>query len=417
MNSLVYWIWLSLACTPDTPTFAKLISSFDTAEEIYSAEDREIRACIGAKTSDCAKLLNKDLSRAEEIYNFCVTKQIGILTYDDENFPITLRDIPTPPVLLYYRGHLPDFTSSFRCAVVGTRLLSQYGRKNAFSLGYDLASAGAIVVSGMALGIDSVALAGALSAGGTTVAVIGSGIDVCYPIQHKKLAREIVKRGCVFTEYAPGTKPERFNFPRRNRLISGLCAATVVVEGKESSGSLITARHAFSQGRTVYAVPGNVGDPGSQVSNLLLKNGAKVCTSADDIVNDFEKIYLGKLNPFTMPERLPVNMMNVLREYEIGCVTPSDDIFRAPKANKPQNNEAQNAINKKLDDATAPEPTSFDKQTLKLYKRIPADTDCSIEDLVDDENDLRSVTRLLLKLEMGRFIKMLPGDRVMRNIK
>ena len=271
MNSLVYWIWLSLSCTPDTPTFSKLISSFDTPEEIYSASDREIRACVGSRASDCSRLVDKDLTRAEEIYNFCTSKGVGILTYSDDNFPISLKNIPTPPVLLYYRGILPDFSRGFRCAVVGTRSLSDYGRKNAFNLGFDLASAGATVVSGMAIGIDGVALAGALAAGGTTIAVIGSGIDVCYPAQHKKLAREIVKRGCVFTEYAPGTAPDKINFPRRNRLISGLCAVTVVVEGRERSGTLITARHAMSQERAVYAVPGNINDPGSQVTSLLLK--------------------------------------------------------------------------------------------------------------------------------------------------
>ena len=372
-------------------------------------------------------MIDKDLTRAEEIYNFCTSKGVGILTYSDDNFPESLKDIPTPPVLLYYRGKLPDFTRGFRCAVVGTRWLSAYGRKNAFNLGYDLACAGATVVSGMALGIDGVAQAGALAAGGTVIAFIGSGIDICYPIQHKKLAREIVKRGCVFTEYAPGTAPEKINFPRRNRLISGLCAATVVVEGRERSGSIITARHAMSQGRTVYAVPGNVGDTGSQVTNLLLKNGAKVCTSADDIVRDFEKIYLGQLNPFTMPERLPVNMNDVLKEYEIGCVTPSDDIFRSSnsgrKKEKSNINETDNTINSeyksdaKVSSDASPLLLSFDKDTLILYKKIPADTDCSIEELVDADNDLKKVTRLLLKLEMGRFVKMLPGDRVMRNIK
>ena len=178
MDNLVYWIWLSLACTPDSCTFAKLIAKYDDAKSIYELSDREIRSIVGAKVSDCTALFDKNLERANDIYKFCTEKGVGILTYSNENFPVSLRDIPTPPVLLYYRGKLPDFNTGFRCAIVGTRSLSDYGRKNAFKLGYDMAAVGATVVSGMAIGIDSVALAGAIAAGGPTIAVIGSGIDV-----------------------------------------------------------------------------------------------------------------------------------------------------------------------------------------------------------------------------------------------
>ena len=218
MDNLVYWIWLSLACTPDSNTFAKLIKKYDDAKSVFDATDRDIRSVVGAKVSDCSALCDKNLEKALSIYKFCTEKGVGIITYKDDNFPKSLKDIPTPPVLLYYRGILPNFDKGFRCAIVGTRSLSDYGRKNAFKIGYDMACAGATVVSGMAIGIDSVALAGAIAAGGSTIAVIGSGIDVCYPQSHLTLARTIVKNGCVLTEYAPGTKPEKFNFPRRNNL-------------------------------------------------------------------------------------------------------------------------------------------------------------------------------------------------------
>ena len=422
MDSLVYWIWLSLACTPDTSTFHKLIDSYDDAREIYDAPDREIRACVGSKVSDCTALNNKDLTRAEQIYNFCKSKGVGIITYTDEAFPESLRDIPTPPVLLYYRGKLPDFNKGFRTAIVGTRSLTEYGRNNAFKLGYDLGCVGATVVSGMAIGIDSVALAGAIAAGAPTIAVIGSGIDVCYPAVHLKLAREIVKNGCIFTEYAPGTKPDKFNFPRRNRIISGLCAATVVVEGKESSGSMITARHAKAQGRAVYAFPGNVGADGSQCTNLLIKNGANLCTCAEDIIRAFEKEYLGVMNPFLLKEKPHVNMMDVLRDFQVSAVTPTDDIFivpKIPKHNKLAKQEAPTVQEcaVQAEENLMPEMPEFDAELLKLYKKIPLNGECSVESLTDDSCNLRSVMRLLLKLEMGRFITMLPGDRVKRNIK
>lgn len=415
MSDLVYWIWLSLACTTGSPTFSKLLASYDNAKEIYDAGEREIRACVGWRTSDCSNLVDKDLTRAEEIYNFCTTKGVGILKYDDKDFPESLREIPTPPVLLYYRGKLPDFTRGFRCAIVGTRSLSDYGRRNAFRLGYDMACAGAIVVSGMALGIDGVAMAGALAAGGTTIAVLGSGIDVCYPHQHRTLARAIVKKGCVFTEYPPGTRPSKPNFPRRNRLISGLCPVTAVVEGRERSGALFTARHAMEQERVVYAFPGNISDPGSQVSNLLLKNGARICTGADDIVRDFEKIYPGQLNPFNLKETMPVKMFDVLRQYEVECVTPSDDIFTHSRSRSSDYRaESNNTAPETEEHPSESDETQFDAEALKIYKKIPRGEECDVEDLVDEEHDYRSVSRLLLNLEIGRFVKMIPGGRVRR---
>ena len=416
MDRLVYWIWLSLACTPDSATFAKLMSRYEDAKEVYDAIDRDIRSVVGAKVSDCTALCNKNLDKAIEICNFCKEKGVGILTYNDERFPVALRDIPTPPVLLYYRGSLPDFNKGFRCAIVGTRSLSDYGRKNAFKLGYDMGCAGATVVSGMAIGIDGVAMAGAIASGATTVAIIGSGIDVCYPSSHLTLARAIVKNGCVLTEYAPGTKPDKFNFPRRNRIISGLCQATVIVEGKESSGSMITARHAKMQGRAVFAFPGNVGADGSQSTNLLIKNGAFLCTGAEDIIGKFEMDYPVDLNPFLLKEHPEVNMFDVLRDLKVSALTPNDDVFSIPKPKKTKRN-GTSKTEPEVEENLLPEMPMFDAELLKLYKKIPSTGDCSVESLADAETNLRTVMKLLLKLEMGRFITMLPGDRVKRNIR
>lgn len=426
MNNLIYWIWLSLSCTPDTATFSKLIESYDDAKDIYEASEREIRSCVGAKVSDCSALVNKDLTRAEEIYDFCKSKGVGIVTYGDDAYPELLKYIPTPPVLLYYRGKWPDFNKGFRCAVVGTRSLSAYGRLNAFKLGYDLGCAGATVVSGMAVGIDGVALAGAIAAGAPTIAVIGSGIDVCYPSVHLTLAREIVKNGCVITEFAPGTRPERFNFPRRNRIISGLSSSTVVVEGKETSGSMITARCAAAQGRSVYAFPGNVGNEGSESTNLLIKNGAKLCTCAEDIINDFGDEFPGVLNPFMLKVRPEANMMQVLTDLKVSALTPSDDVYNPPRpvknstknkeVSKKEEVEALPKASEEISASELPPMPEFSGDLLKLYKKIPTVGDCSVESLADDECNLRTVMKLLLKLEMGKFVIMLPGDRVKRNM-
>lgn len=435
MERKIYEIWLSLACTPDTATFPRLIKKFDSAEEIYCADEWQIRKAVGSNSSDCARLNNKDLAVAEKIHKFCVTKGVGLLSYYDADFPAALRDIPTPPVLLYYRGQLPNFNEGFYCAIVGTRWLSDYGRINAFRIGYDMAKAEAIIVSGMATGIDGVATAGALAAGGRTVAILGSGIDVCYPPIHQPLAREIVKSGCVMTEYAPGTRPLKINFPRRNRIISGLSKITVVVEGREDSGSMITARHARAQGRPVYAFPGNVGNEGSQATNLLIKNGASLCTGVFDILHDFENTVKSGLNPFKVPEKRDVKMSEALSRYKVSAVTPSDDIFRVPYARKKSSaplTEPQQAAEhsasaaKKVAEVSSAEPPSvdntpslptFDAELLRLYKKIPMDEECSVESLVDERADMRQVMKMLLKLEMSRFVVLIPGDKVKRNLR
>ena len=329
-----------------------------------------------------------------------------------------MRKIKNPPVLLYYRGILPDFNIRFLASVVGTRKLSSYGRRNTFTVANDLARAGAIIVSGMAIGIDGVALAGAVSAGMPTVAIIGSGIDVCYPSQHRRLAREIVKNGCVMTEYAPGTRPERYNFPVRNRIISALSEITLVIEGSERSGALITARNAVAQGKTVYAFPGNVGNVNSQAPMLLLKNGARAFSSADDIVRDFENQVPARLNPFNLAKSSRADMNSVLRALEVSCVAVDDDIFntRPKKEKKTFEAEAEKAtVNKaQHDEGLDARIASLDSKASELYKKIPDDPSCSFEELVDEKFTLRDIMQVLLRLEIAGVVMMLPGDRVKR---
>lgn len=422
MNGLVYTIWLSLACTPGTSTFKKLFDRFLYPTEIYFASDDDIAAVIGSKSRDYSALIDKSLDAAERIYNFCNEKNIGLLSFfEDGRYPNELRKIKSPPVLLYYRGKLPDFNNREFISVVGTRSISEYGKKSAFSVAYDLSRAGAVIVSGMAIGVDGVALAGALAAGGQTIAVIGSGIDVCYPAQHKRLAREIVKSGCVMTEYAPGTKPFGHNFPKRNRIISGLCSSTVVIEGREHSGSVITARQAMEEGRTVYALPGSVGNENSEAANLLIKSGAHLFTSADDIVRDYEAHKAGVLNPFALKDRAIYDANSTLYELEVACVTRSDGVFDPPrthkKSNKPTSSEGSKSKSaEKSVESEQLTPQGFDESTFSLYKKIPIDSDCSIEQLVDEKHSLPEVMQGLLILEIAKSIIMLPGDRVKRNL-
>ena len=417
---IVYWIWLSLSVSTASDTFSKLLLRFSDANEIYNATDDEIADAVGRKSKDFKALCDKDLGEARRIYDFCMQKGVGLLSYADGFYPDAFKKIPNPPVLLYFRGKLPDFNTECFVSVVGTRRLTNYGKKNAFRIGYDLASVGAILVSGMAIGIDGVSHAGSIAAGGVNVAFLGSGIDVCYPPQHLTLARNIVANGCIMTEYPPKTRPEKCNFPKRNRLIAALSCASVVIEGNEKSGSLITARYAKEFGKTVYALPGNVDSKMSEASNLLIKNGAKLITAADDIVADIEKAYLGKINPFNLEVRPQVNMESSFEELKISCVTAGDGIFtRVKNKLKPNKNtkEIENSEERRHDhEKLSRDEAKLDGVTLHVYRKIPENSEISIDELPDGEADMKAVMRALLKLEMGCFITMLPGEKVKRII-
>ncbi len=416
MNDMLYWIWLSLATTAGGTSFSKLIAKYSDPCEIYLAERDALVSLLGSRSKDISALCDKNLDAAKEVLDFCQKKGVGLLAYSDRGYPELLRKIPNPPPLLYYRGTLPDFKNECAIAVVGTRRLDSYGRKNAYSVTKDLARAGALIVSGMATGIDGVAQAAALSESARTVAVLGSGIDVCYPKEHITLARAIVKCGAVITEFPPKTPPNKQNFPIRNRIISGISQGVFVVEGTERSGSLITARRAREQERRIYALPGNVGNKNSEGTNLLIKSGALAVTGAADIISDIEKLYPGSLDA----QRLSGDCSDideVLSAYAVSALTADDAVFKAKRSKA--KSEAP-TVKETVKSDVAPEINEkeiagISRDALALYKRIPLDGGCAIEALVCDEFPLRRVMQLLLKLEIGQFVKLLPGERVRRN--
>lgn len=295
-DELLYWIWLSLRTGVANYEFVRLLDYYETPFEIYSAENEEISRIEGISPQLVESLSDKNIDDARRYQHYCAKYGVGLLTYGDPKYPARLKKIQNPPVLLYYKGTIPDLDTVPAISIVGTRKMSEYGKQMAYRISYELASAGITVVSGMALGIDGVASCGALAAGGTTVAVLGCGIDVVYPKEHAKLMDIIIHNGAVISEYPIGTRPEGRNFPIRNRIISALSEATVVVEGDSTSGALITARHALIQGREVYAVPGNIDEVNAQGTNNLLQTGATMIVSAEDIMKQYRKTYGDRLN-------------------------------------------------------------------------------------------------------------------------
>lgn len=297
MTRSLYWIWLSLRMGAGKEGVAELLEHFGSPENVYDADAHALSDFFGKRGRHlCEALGDKNLDEAYRIESYCVKNGISILRYSEKGYPKLLTNLKNPPIILYARGRIADLDERVSIGVVGTRSISEYGRQSAYRIGYELAAAGAVVVSGLALGNDSVAACGALDARGRTVAVLGSGLDRIYPSAHKKLAREVAKRGLLLSEYPPLTPPSRSSFPTRNRIISGLSQGTLVIEAGKGSGALITARDAILQGRDVYALPGNVTSETATGTNELIKDGAAAVTCAADILENYQYIYGAKLD-------------------------------------------------------------------------------------------------------------------------
>lgn len=255
-----------------------------TFEEMGRAGAIELARCLGLK-DEALEAVKGACDKAAEILRTLPPGQVRAVAFNEHTYPALLKEIASPPALLFYRGTLSR-SDERAVALVGSRKPSLAGVEIARKLAADLAAAGITVVSGLARGIDTAAHLGALEAGGRTIAVLGSGIDVIYPPENIGVAELIASRGAVVSELVPGAPPVRGNFPRRNRLISGLALGTVVVEAGIGSGALITADFALDQNRAVFAVPGTPGYARSRGTNGLIKQGAKLVETADDILED-----------------------------------------------------------------------------------------------------------------------------------
>lgn len=295
MAALKYWVWLTTLPGLGQRTKLQLLEHFASPEEIYFAPEEELLLAEGVTKTQCALLADKSLDRAEKVLEDCAKDGQFLLTMDDAAYPARLRNIYDPPLLLYGKGSLPLFDEEVAVTVVGTRSCTPYGVKAASELGYELAKQGAMLVSGMAKGIDGEALRGALRAGGFTAAVLGGGADVVYPAANRRLYEDIAATGVILSEYPPGTEPRGEHFPVRNRLLSALSVATLVVEAPERSGALITAATALEQGREVFAVPGPFDAPMSRGCNGLIREGAGLVCEAWDVLSFYESRYPNKL--------------------------------------------------------------------------------------------------------------------------
>ena len=425
-KDIVYYVWLSLVCGPASPAPERLLSVFEDAESVYSADNDQLEAVSDIPKRIKTELKKKDLSAAQNTVSFCVHNNVGILTLNDKKYPSRLRRISTPPLVLYYRGNLPDFDNTVCIAMVGTRNATESGRKIAYELSRDLSLAGVTVVSGMAYGIDAAAAEGAVDVGGRTVAVFGCGIDVVYPAPHELLMNRILVPGAVITEYPPHEPPKASNFPIRNRIISGLCQGTVVVEADFKSGALITAKYAADEGRDIFAVPGNISSPVSYGPNLLIKEGARVVTSAEDIIMEYAAAY-----PFT----LDIERMKAIRRglvshpspvgiERVAAPTRSDDFYSDGDPGqknkiKKENKKPPKKGNALKDESAVPlgiskdeldkKLASLDDVQRKVYSLFEEDAPLTADDLCSEDISAAEVLSALTMLEIEGLIEAIPG--------
>ena len=288
-----YWIALSMAPEVGPIRARKLLSVFKTPERVLSAEVGELVNQAGMSANVAKNIRGFSLWK---IADKCVADlekhDIKAVCLNDPLYPEMLRETMDAPVVVYMKGDLQP-QDKFAVAVVGSRKMTYYGASTAEQISGELASMGLTVVSGMARGIDSQAHKGALKAGGRTIAVLGSGLDKPYPPENNMLMQKISESGCAISEFPPGTPPDRENFPRRNRLISGLSLGVLVIEATLESGALITARYATDYGRDVFAVPGNVTSENSEGANALIREGAALVRNAEDILEELAPVLKG----------------------------------------------------------------------------------------------------------------------------
>ena len=412
---LIHWIWLAHRPGLNDRLKVCLLQHFRDPEEIFFA-DRDAFDHIEGMSEDAkASLADKELITAEQILEDCNREKLHILTYQDAAYPVRLKNIADPPIVLYYKGRLPEFDALPVIGVVGTRRASAYGLQTAKRMGYQIGKCGGIVVSGMAYGIDGMAMAGALTAGQVTVGVLGCGADIVYPLSNRALFRDVETYGCILSEFPPGTPPAKWTFPKRNRIISGLSCGVLVVEAPEKSGALITARLAADQGRDVFAVPGNIDIPTFEGSNRLIRDGAIMVSSGWDVVSEYEGLYPDKIHRADMAVHQTA-YPDELRKQEEQIPLKVAQNTEIPKKKKNLKKE----LEKKDIDKAASTPYS-DVNTI-LSGLSPEGQKIVLclkdgEKLVDDviaETGLTTgkLLALLTMLELKGIIKRLPGKRI-----
>ena len=411
---LIHWIWFANRPNLSDRGRAEILQHFQDAEDVYFAASDAFSCVDGLTAEALASLQDKDLSQAEQILGECAKKQIHILTWRDAAYPVRLKAIADPPVVLYYKGRLPQFDALPLIAVVGTRDATAYGLTTAKRMGSQIAACGGVVVSGIASGIDGMAMRGALTADMPVVAVLGCGADVIYPRSNRSLYADTERNGCLLTEFPPGTPPAKWNFPRRNRIISGISCGVLVVEAPEKSGALITARQAADQGRDVFVVPGNIDVASCKGSNALMRDGGIPVSSGWDVLSEYVSLFPDKIHDSSRSSRqmaYPDEVEQLQRETEVPmpkvAETPQIPVKRKSKKKK----EIDNRQMPPYIDAEEPLPP-LSSQEEAIVQLLRGGITLVDDLMAQSGQNAGSVLATLTMLEIKGIVARLPGKRV-----
>ena len=307
---IIYWIWLQCCLGTDSKKLPVAINTFVTPENIFRANENELRnSCIFSE-KEISRLLKKDLSYSVDTAESCDKQGIDIICYKNSEYPSRLAAIATPPVVLYVKGKLPQ-QSLTQIGIVGTRNPDETGKKLAYSFGYDSADNSAVVISGGAYGVDIFAHKGAVCSGGSTVCVLGCGIDMFESKVRRYILDKVPEKGAVISEYPPKYPPTKYTFPARNRIISGMSDSVAVIQAGLGSGALITVRFAVAQKRKVFTVPGNMDNAFSSGNNYLLRCGFSAALCANDVISWVSRNRLDPDNTFVNPA-VSVSQLNII---------------------------------------------------------------------------------------------------------
>ena len=407
MASLKYWLWLASRKNADPASLRTVLDHFATPERVYYAEAEELEL-LPVRPSVRAGLLDKELDTAERIWEACERLSLRVLTIQDSDYPDRLRQLTDPPAVLYIRGRSFAFDEEAAIGMVGAREPSPYGIRCAEKLGMELAAGGALVVSGIAEGLDSCAIRGALKAGGPVVSVLAGGVDVPFPPRNRYLYEDVAAAGALISEYPPGISHMGFHFPRRNRILSGLCLGVLAVECRPFGGTMSTMDHALEQDRDLFAVPGPIDAPMSEGTNRLIQQGAKLVTCGRDILEEYWSRFPQKLlsaAPLT-PEAAQARLDD-LEHGERPATSPT--VRRRTKARSEE---------EKTPEPSAPETVPWEEQKRRftddelVILAALGDRTCPADELVErTQIPARRVLSALTTLQIQGAAEELPGKR------
>ena len=318
-NQTLHYLWISLSMVPVNKAWG-IYNTYGGFIGFWENFSPAMEKILGKDLFGRLKT-HQNIHQLEEKLEELTRQNISFVTFEEGDYPQKLKNIPYPPLSLYGRGNLGCLNEPYNLAVIGTRHPSRYGKDTAFSIAKELAQKGVCVISGFAMGIDGAAHQGALAGRGKTIAVLGNGLDVAYPISNLPLQQKLHEgRGLFLTEYPLGTPPIGYHFPQRNRIISGLSQGILFVEGKIKSGGMVTVRHGLDQGKEVFAIPGDVGKIGTEGPHTILREGARLVTSAKDLIEDMGWEELEKVFPEKKAKLLATSSLNALQTQIFNCL-------------------------------------------------------------------------------------------------